>query len=162
MGMREDVAAMCDMLKDIAEQSDALKADEAVKLLDELLRLKKQAAEVAALVESQAKRVLEQPIQVGSVLYAVKPAGKYRPDHGVVKRSLVDWSLIDRATGETFDREQAVERAVGLCYDAFVAPATMPKKGLLDKLGLDRKDIAHWEQTGTELVRTDIGGGEPE
>jgi hypothetical protein len=151
-----DILAVHDVVVAVGESADSMTPEQAAETLDALQRLKAATATAISMVETQLKQTLEQPKVINGRLYAVKRDGKWRPIHARIKAALVGWAIVDRDTGETYNREQAVRRAVDLCYDAYVSPATMPKVGLLTSLGLDKSDVAQFEQTGTRLTITDL------
>jgi hypothetical protein len=151
-----DIRAVVDFVDAIATDADSLPVDQAAELFELLGLLKRSVSTALDAVSTALSSRLEQPQVVDGKRYEVTVVGKWRPQHPAIKRLLVGWALVDRDTGESFDREQAVQRAVDLTYDAFVAPTTMPKKRLLDALGVDTCDVATWEETGTKLVVTDV------
>lgn len=151
-----EVRSMADVIGGLTADLDSLPLEDAIALLDALGELKRSVNAAHAAVEVALTARLDEPHIIEGKRYEVTRAGKWRPQHPTIKRLLIGWALVDRDTGEAFEREQAVQRAVELTYDAFVAPSAMPKKRLLEALGVDTPDVASWEDTGPKLVVTDV------
>jgi hypothetical protein len=160
MTLIPDLQAATDIVNDAAQASDSFTVEECLGTLETLKTLKSAVNDAISFVETQLKSRLDSPVQVGDTVYALKPAGKWRPDHDRIKSMIAKWSVVDLSTGETFDRDTAVSRAISLCYDAFVAPSTMPKQGILTALGVDKRDIAAWQRTGTDIATMEVMGVE--
>ncbi len=150
------IATAMDALVEIANESDALSIEQAIDAREAIDALRRMTSVVIGFLDTQLKTLIESPVERNGRVYVVKNDGKYRPDHNRIKQALEGWALVDRSTGETFDRETAVHRAVELAYSAFVAPSTMPKRALLDQLGLDKNDVAQWEYTGKKIEVFDL------
>lgn len=151
MGHSNDIMAMVDVLKDIADASDTLTVDEGVAVLEALTSLKQAVSQLSSLVDTQMVQILEQPQTRNGKVYFRATKGKWRPDHQQIKRIICERAGVDTSTGELQEREVAVRNAVDLAYEAFVSPASMPKAGLLNKLGVSKDSIADFERTGFEI-----------
>lgn len=153
----QDIDAMCDVLIDIAEQADAA-PDVSAPIYEALGRLAKRVAEVKGLFETGLTNGLEQPRQVGTRLYAAKPEGKWRANHQAIKSNIISTAVLDRATGELRDAEDAARHAVELTYGVFVADKSDPKVTGLKAIGFpDKRAASEWENTGKRLVVTELG-----
>lgn len=161
--MREITKEAIDMLamaipalQDIAEASDSMNAAEALEVLDELAVLKKHLDAATGLVRSQAVKVLEQPAQVGDTVWFRQEVGKWRPDTRRINQVVHQAAVIDRETGEIRNAEEAAEEAIRVMRDMYVSPSSMPKAGALERLGVEKKEIASWERTGWELASKEV------
>ena len=147
-----DIAAIGDVLDDIANRTDSMSVDEAMETATLLGELSKKLAVVKSLCETQVKTLLDgQPAKVGDKVIVERQTGKWRPDQTRIKRRVVGMAGCDPSTGELRTGPQAAEAAVELMYALFVSPSQMPKQGGMQKLGIDTTDIAEWEITGSEL-----------
>jgi len=152
-----DIEAIGDVLDQIAEAADSLDAKESVEFMVALNAVNAKLKIAMTLCETQAKRTLDgQPIKVGDTLYVEKDTGKWRPDQSRIRARVVSMAAVDLATGEIVAGPIAAERAVDMMYQLFVSPSTMPKVGGLDYLGLDKRDVADWERTGTALEAVEL------
>jgi len=151
MSHSKDILAMVDVLKDIADQSDSLTVDEGVSVVEALSLLKQAVNQLSSLVDTQMVSILEQPRTHNGKVYFRATKGKWRPDHQQIKRVICERASVDVGTGELHDRDTAVRNAVDLAYEAFVSPSTMPKAGLLTKLGVAKESVADFERTGYEI-----------
>jgi hypothetical protein len=161
-----DIRAAIDVINQITEISDTLAVDRAIELQEALRELIKAAQGAISLLDTQVKAKLERSAQiVGTKAYAVKPTGKWRPDHGKLKGRLAMLVRFDPVTGAKRSKltiEQAVDRTVDLMYKLYVAPAAVPKQGGLKELGLQLSDFCVWEKTGSEVVSMDLSGADDE
>lgn len=151
MSHSKDIMAIVDVLKDVADASDTLTVDEGVAVLEALTALKQAVSQLSSLVDTQMVRILEQPQTHNGKVYFRASKGKWRPDHQQIKRLICERASVNIETGELQDRDGAVRTAVDLAYEAFVSPSTMPKTGLLNKLGVAKDSVADFERTGFEI-----------
>lgn len=152
-----EIDAMGDVLDQIAAQAEAAPAT-SVPLYEALVKLIEHASKVKSLFETGLKNALEQPQVVGSKVYAVKPGGRWRPDHKAIRSNIISTAVLDLGTGELRDAADAARVAVELTYEVFVAEKTEPKAAGLAKVGFAKKrDACWWESTGKALVVTDLG-----
>ena len=153
-----DIDAMIDVLAQLEEQSDQLTADEAIAFKDAIGRVVAKAESTLGLLRTQAITIIsDAPERVhvrDGVAYTVSDVGKWRPDQTMIRKAVARRAVVPGDDGEMRSAFDAAQAAVDMMYDLFVAPKTMPKAGGLTKLGLDKKDVAHWEKTGTELKET--------
>ena len=159
-----DIAAMDDVVDAAIEQSDDLDLEAAYALRGALAAHFKKVRLAIDMLEMRVAKLLDgQPKIVhtadgNSVALVVKDEGKWRPDQKLIRLKLSSASLYDADGVKLRKMVDVAGRAVDLMYDCFVAPAAMPKQGALDKLGLDKPDIADWVKTGTKLVETKLDG----
>lgn len=156
MATKADVQAMALVLMEIGEESQSMTVESALDMLEQLNALKKDLGLVTSLIETHLCNTLESPREFNGKLYEVKSAGKWRPDHETVKAVVKRQSVVNMETGEILTPADAVERCMGLLYELYVQPASMPKTGALTKLGLDKPDVAHYERTGTRISVTPV------
>lgn len=150
-----DVAAMADVLDDLAEHFEEYSLEHLLALRDALVELAKQTGRINSLIKSQLLVLAKEPVRTrdGRVLYS-EPDGKYRPDHDKIKAAIVSRAVFDD-NGETISNPTIVAvRAVDLAYKCFVAPSDMPKKGGLAAIDRRSTQVADWEQTGYKLVES--------
>jgi hypothetical protein len=152
-----DVAAMCDVLGELAEKSDSMTIEEAVQLRESIVELRSQAAMVLGLAETQLVTILESPREIDGNRYEVKASdGKWRPNHSQVIAKVKEVAVVNTDTGEMLSPAQAAERAALLMSNLYVANSTMPKVGALDTLGLKKWDVAVQEPGKPVLKVTPI------
>lgn len=149
-----DVLAMTDVLSEIDEITDGLSIEEAVQAREAVVQLMSAARMTLALIDTQLVNTLESPREINGMRYEVRKSdGKWRPDHSKVTPAVKQHAIVDTETGETFDRAAAVERAIKMMEDLYVAKSTMPKVGALDNLGLKKWDVAE-QEPGKPFLKT--------
>lgn len=152
-----DAMAALGILEEIAEISDSLSAKDAIEGIAQLTQLQVQLGTTIALIKGQAIKTLEQPMQVGNVIYYKDRVGKWRPDFQRIAGKVESASLCDPETGEIYDRpNDAVHRAVQLMKALYVSPSTMPKVGGLERIGSSKDDVAEFERTGYEIKTKEL------
>ena len=152
-----DVLAMTDVLGEIDESTDGLSIEEAVQAREAVVQLMSAARMTLALIDTQLVNTLESPREINGMRYEVRKSdGKWRPDHSKVTPAVKRSALVDTETGEMFEGPAAVERAIKIMTDLYVANSTMPKVGALDKLGLKKWDVADQEPGKPALRVTPI------
>lgn len=147
----QDVAAAGDVFDAVAEASDSLTIEDAIAYSQALAAAQVKLRDAIGLIDTQLRKLLDSPRQVGSKVYMVKADGKWRPEHDVIKKAIISRSITDN-NGALLSPAQAAERAVTFTYAAFVSASMMPKLSALEKFGLEKKDVARWEKTGTKVV----------
>lgn len=154
----EDVLAAADVLHDVDEASDSLSIEDAVAYREAVTSLMAAARMTLALIDTQLVTTLESPREINGMRYEVKPSdGKWRPDHSKVAARVKQYALVDMETGEMRDAPAAVDRAMLIMEDLYVAKSTMPKVGALEKLGGTKKwDVAEQEPGKPALKTTPI------
>lgn len=154
-----DLQAVGDVLDWVCEASDSMTVETAIEFSVALTALIAKARMAQSLCETAAKTMLDgQPALIGDTLYVEKATGKWRPDQSRIRARVVGMSSCNPETGELVTAPEAAERAVNFMYTLFVSPSTMPKVGGLDLLGLDKRDVADWEKTGSELSAVQLKG----
>ena len=151
-----DIGAMCDVIADMTETTDSMTVEEAVHLRESIVEMRRQAATLLGLIDTQLVTILESPRVIEGILYEVKSEGKWRPDHGKIVAAVKQHSVVDTETGEMSTAPEATERAMKFMKDLYVSPSGMPKSGGLSKLGLDKSDVAHYEKSGNRLSATAV------
>ena len=152
-----DVAAMMDVLDEFIEETDSLEVEAAMMLRESVVELRRRAATLLGLIDTQLIDILESPREFDGIRYKVKKSdGKWRPDHSKVTSVVKRNAAVDPMTGEMFDCFDSAERAIRMMMDLYVAASTMPKVGALDELGLKKWDVAEQEPGKPTLKTTPI------
>jgi hypothetical protein len=151
-----DIQAVTDVVNAFTNESDSLTIEQGVEFLDVLNELKKAVATAIGMTEMHMCSILESPRIINGKQYEVKSAGKWRPDHDSVRAAVKRASIADPETGEMRTAFDAAEEAMELMYSLYVAPSSMPKTGALEKLGLDKGDVADYERAGIRLSVTEV------
>jgi hypothetical protein len=154
-----DVEAAGDVFAALAEASDDLSAEEAICYMEALRAASEQLKAAISLVETQLKKLLDSPKQIGDKVWVTKPTGKYRPDHAKVRRHVLRVAVADE-NGEIRSAEDAAKVAYELMYGLYVQESALPKVSGLEQLGLDRVSTSRWENTGTKIETIDLKGPE--
>lgn len=153
----EDIRAAADVLTDVNEASDSLSIEDAVSYREAVSDLMGAARMTLALIDTQLVTTLESPREINGMRYEVRKSdGKWRPDHAKVASTVKSYSLIDHDTGEMRTAPDAVERAMSIMEDLYVAKSTMPKTGALDRLRLKKWDVAEQEPGKPALKMTPV------
>lgn len=150
-----DIDAIGDVLAIVNESSDSLDIEEAVALLRACQELGSRVRTTIGLLSQQLVQVLESPRTIDGTLYEIVNDGMWRPDHDRL-RGLVKRAAAVNEDGEFRDPGAAAEEAVLTMYDLFVSPSTFPKTGGLDRLGLKKSDVGHFEEKGRKLRETKV------
>ena len=146
-----DIEAIGDVVTWVAEQSEDMGLAAAIEMAEALAQLSTLIGKTKSLCEARAKKLMDgQPQKIGDKVYIEKATGKWRPDQSKIRRRVAVMSSCDE-NGEMLPSRDAAEKAVDLMYALFVSPLTMPKQGGMKQLGLEAKDVAEWERTGSEL-----------
>lgn len=146
-----DLDAVRDVITWLADGADDMTLEQAIEMRDALDGLAKMIGQTQSILEARALKLLDgQPAKIGDKVYIEKSKGVWRPDQSKIRTRVAMMSSCDDK-GEMLPPRDAAEKAVGLMYDLFVSPSTMPKQGGMKKLGLTAKDVAHWETTGRVL-----------
>jgi hypothetical protein len=142
----EDIQAASDVLADVDEITDSLGIEEAVAYRVRVNELFTQVKQTLGLIDTQLIAVLESPREINGNLYEVRKSdGAWRPDHTLVDRIVKKQSLVNTDTGEMLSANGAAEKAMMLMAELYRAPSTMPKIGVLKKLGAAKWDVAEQE-----------------
>ena len=124
---------------------------------ESVVELRRQAAVLLGLIDTQLITVLEGPREINGVRYEVRKSdGKWRPDHSKVAAVVKRNAAVDPMTGEMFDCFDSAQRAISMMEELYLAASTMPKVGALEKLGLKRWDVAEQEPGKPALKTTAI------
>lgn len=156
-----DLQAIGDVLDQLANEAHDMAPEQALPL--------KRAGEVVqqklklALEELNTVTLsgLEQPRRIGDQVVAAVISGKWRPDQAKIKQLVASRAQYDRDGQTVYELTTIAENAVDLMYELFVQPSAMPKQGALDRLGIDKRDIARWEMTGKKLKTMTLADEEP-
>ena len=155
MSMLAEIQAMCDVLDQITVRTESMSVEEALEARDGIAILKSSVARMSKAIEKMLLERLEQPKQVGDRIIAVKPKGKWRTNHAQVRTLICHRACVDLDTGQIFNAQDAVQRAVDLVYRAYVTRSDVPTMAFLREFGFKTKqEVSFWEETGTELVET--------
>lgn len=153
---KHDLEAIGDVAVWLAEQSDALSAEQAVELLSEARLVHKSLGLAIDMLEAQALRLIEQPILVGTTAWSKKPTFKKRPDRPKIMARVAQLAVADSDTGEIREPQAVADAAIKLMADLYVSPSTVPKVGGVTALGYKMDDVVSDEHTGFELKRTEL------
>lgn len=155
-----DIAAMADVLDGMAEDTDSLSVEAAVALRESVIELRRRAATLLGLIDTQLVSVLESPREFNGIRYSIVNDGKWRPMHSKIKAAVKrDAVAIDTETGEMRSAAEAVDHAVETMYALFVSPSTFPKTGGLDDLSLDKGDVGRFEVSGRKVSTEEVRDG---
>ena len=150
----DDIRAASDVLVDLQNDSDSLDIETAVAYREAVNELMTAVRSTLGLIDMQLVNILESPREINGMRYEVKKSdGKWRPDHSKVDARVKQRSLIDTETGELRGSSDAVDQAMAIMSDLYVAASTMPKVGALDKLGLKKWDVAD-QEPGKPVLKT--------
>lgn len=153
----QDILAAADVLTDLNEASDSLSIEDAVAYREVVTELATAVRMTLSLIDTQLVTTLESPREINGLRYEVRKSdGKWRPDHSKVASTVKSYSLIDHETGEIRDAHAAVEQAMSIMQDLYVANSTMPKVGALDRLRLKKWDVATQEPGKPALKVTPV------
>ena len=156
-----DLQAHCAWVNDrITEESDSMEFDEAVAIQDELRRAKKAAEVAIAMIDSQLMNRLESggPRQFGNRVFVRVKDYVERDDHdkliAAAARHGVE-SAVDVDTGEV-NANVAAEAAARTVQSLYLSNSSKAKVGVMDKLGLDRKQIRSREFKDWKVLVTEV------
>lgn len=157
--MPADIRSLADDVAVVAERSDSLAVKEAAEMMVALDVLASAVATAASLVRSRLVGLLAEPVLIDGRCWSRKADGRWKPQQYRVAESVVRRAAIaDTDTGELRSPTEAANEAVRLMQSLYVSPSTMPKTGGLEALGLAKRDVASWDQTGWKL---DVSDGRP-
>lgn len=151
-----ELAAMGDVVDQMCEQTDALSVEDAVMWRESVIELRRRAATLLGLIDTQLVNVLESPREFDGIRYWIGKDGKWRPLHAKIKSEVKRAAVMDHETGELFDARGAADRAIEMMYELFVSPATFPKTGGLDRLGVDKEDVGTFDETGRKVKTEEV------
>lgn len=147
-----DIAAMLDVIDGMADDTDSLQVEAAVHLRESIVELRRRANVLLGLVDTQLIDTLESPREFNGQRYRIGTEGKWVPFHDKVTAAVKQRALIDRETGEVRGSGPAVEEAIRLMRDCYVAPSSFPKTGALDKMGLNKRDVGTFDGKRKKVV----------
>lgn len=151
-----DLAAMGDVLDQLIEGSDQLDFEQALTFKNMAIIVQGKLKTLLGLLETQQLSLLDgQPKVVDGTIFAKKSTGKWRRDSGKLRSRVFFYVTHDLDTGEKVKGltiAKAVDKAIDIMSELFVAPADLPKRGALEKLKIEMPDICEWETTGSKLV----------
>jgi hypothetical protein len=150
MPTTQDIKAVTDLVESVTNESDSHTIESGIDMLEVLAELKRAVTTAASMIEMHLCSILESPRVINGKKYEVKSAGKWRPDHNLVHATVKKASIADE-NGEIRSPYDAAEEAIAFMHALYVSPSAMPKTGALEKLGLDKGDVAHYERTGNRL-----------
>lgn len=153
---RHDLQAIGDIARWLTEQADDLSAEQAVELIREAKLARKALDDAIAMLEAQAKKLIEQPILVGHTVWSKAPTMKKRPDQALIATVVVSTSCAPDDNGELPHPRDAAQMAVDKMVALYVSPSTVPKIGGVKALGLRIDDVTIEEHTGFELKQVEI------
>ena len=140
-----DIAAMLDVIDDMVEGTDSLDVEAAIALRESVVELRRRANVLLGLIDTQLIAILESPREFNGQRYRVAKDGKWEPFHDKVHAAVKERALVDRETGELRGSGQAVEEAIRLMTECYVAPSSFPKTGALEKMGLEKSDVGRFD-----------------
>ena len=145
-----DLLAAMDVIDRLGEESDELPLADALVALEALGQLASVLKRTTSLVETQAYRMLEQPMILGERRYKRGNTYTKRFDHQRIARMVADHVKVDRETGELRDATTAVARALHLFIEIYLSDSTKAKQtALKDYLGVAD---AEEENLATEVI----------
>lgn len=148
-------------IREMEETADGLDHETAVVLLTALSDLKDGTEAAIGSVRQRLLRLLDTPAIIGGRRWSKEMDGKWRPNHKTVDDHVRRHATYDSTTGEQRSAGEAVDRAIELMRDLFVARSSMPKTGALEKMSLMKRDVADWEFTGYRLKVEDVQVSDP-
>jgi hypothetical protein len=140
-----DVAAMLDVIDDMAEATDSLDVEAGILLRESIVELRRRANVLLGLIDTQLIATLESPREFNGQRYRVANDGKWTPFHEKVDAEIKKRALVDMETGELRPAAEAVEEALRWAGKCYLAPSTFPKTGALTEMGLDKSDVGHFD-----------------
>jgi hypothetical protein len=143
---------MIDVLDDMNESTDSLEVEAAVLLRESVVELRRKAGELLGLIDAQLIATLESPREFNGQRYRIGNDGKWEPFHDKVVAAIKDRALIDRATGEVRGSGPAIEEAIRLMSDCYVAPSSFPKTGALERMGLEKSDVGRFDGKRKKVI----------
>jgi hypothetical protein len=152
---------MIDVLDDMNESTDSLEVEAAVLLRESVVELRRKAGELLGLIDAQLIATLESPREFNGQRYRIGNDGKWEPFHDKVVAAIKDRALIDRATGEVRGSGPAIEEAIRLMADCYVAPSTFPKTGALERMGLEKSDVGRFDGKRKKVIVEPVKGEVP-
>jgi hypothetical protein len=157
-----DVQAAIDVLRQAGDESDDMDFELATELRLAISDLIGHARTTVSLLETEMLRqVEEQPRQVGGLNYMAVNKYRDRDDHDAVEARVVAVArlqAVDQETGE-IDPAEAARWAAHWMRKIYVAPSHEAKKGVLDELELDVKQVRAREKVGRRLHVVDPDPG---
>lgn len=150
--LHPDVLAMLDVIDDMAEGTDSLGVEDAIKMREAVVELRRRANVLLGLIDTQLIDTLESPREFNGQRYRIAADGKWEPFHDKVHAAVKERALIDRETGEMRGPGPAVEEAMKLMTDCYVAPSTFPKTGALERMGLEKSDVGRFDGKRKKVV----------
>lgn len=152
-----DVEATGDIFGAVAEMSDDLAVEQCIEFMEALRKARSQLDDALAMLETQLRQRLDSPVRIGTKIWALKDAGKWRPDHEVVRKEILRQAVADE-NGEIRTAKEAATLAYELTKRCYIEPSGLPKISGLERLGLDRAKSSHWEKKGTKIEVIDLKG----
>ena len=156
-----DLGATVDYIKgEVTEQADTFSFED-ILIYEEAVRLvQKAASEALAMLNTEKLNQLEKSgsRQIGSKVYARVPKHVDRFDHEAIAkavRQIAKDEAVNRSTGEV-DLGLAVEKAVKIMDDLYVAPSSKAKIGTLDALAIPVREVRTREKKGHEIRVIDL------
>ncbi len=146
-----DLDAVQDVVMWLADRADEVDLETAILMSGRLTELADAIGKTKAMLDARALKLLDgQPAKIDDKVYMAKDVGKWRPNQAKIRRLIGIRSACDD-NGELLTPQDAAKKAVDIAYDLFVSPSQMPKQGAMKKLGIEAKEVATWETTGTKL-----------
>lgn len=150
-----DLAATVDYIRDhVTERADSLDFDDAVALRDACVAVKDEAGNAISLIETAMLVHLEAGVQQrGSRVFKRKSKVAQRFRHDLIEAAIarIARRLATDDEGVT-SPARAVDAALRLMHQTYLAPSTKAKVGQLDAMEVDRKAVIETEFKGYELV----------
>lgn len=159
--LHPDIEAMLDVIDDMGDDTDSLEVEEAIRLRESVVELRRRANVLLGLIDTQLIDTLESPREFNGQRYRIGTEGKWVPFHDKVTAEVKARALVNRDTGEMREPGPAVEVAIALMKDCYVAPSTFPKTGALDKMGLDKGDVGTFDGKRKKVVVEPVAPKEP-
>lgn len=156
--MSGDFLAMQDVLNDLAENSDSLSAEEAVRAREDLAQLEAVLKRTYSMVETALRRHLEAGSrEQGGKVYALAQSGKWRYRHRDILNKIADQAARPDADGVLPTALDAARAAAKMTFETYSSNSTKPKETQRRNLGFQQtEDVADWEKTGTEIEVVDL------
>lgn len=157
-----DILAASEVLHQLMEESDDMDFERAADIRLALGALILDAREALSLIEMEMVRQVEAaPRQVGRLNYMAVNKYKERDDHDAIEAHVVAaarLAAVDRDTGE-IDAAAAARWAAHYMRKLYVSPSVQAKKGALDELEMDPREVRERQAVGRRLHVVDPDPG---
>lgn len=156
-----DIQAAIDVVTQLSNEADSQSVEDAVELIGLCSALTKASNDAKAMLEARALSQLEgAPRQIGDDVYMAKPDGKWRTDWAELRRKVLSAGLVSEEGEILRTKQQVAQRVYGIMMELFVSPSSQPKKGGLEAIRTELKEVSAWEKGKSKLVVQSVGAPE--